>query len=1271
MKQLLYSFILALVISLNFIALKIIAQTPDWSWANQVIGTDDLYSTGIVIDHYGSIYVAGDFYANQTFGQTALTVGRSGEENPFLIRYDPLGNIRSAVKPEQIKKVRCNINAVAVDMKSNTYITGMYRDSLVFGSDTLINPNTNSNYNGYIAKNDAGGNAIWALNIGGSMMTTKGNSEEGKDIAIDQDGNIYCVGTFEKGYTKINYMSNGQKKTYTLTSNDFKYKDIFLLKYNVDGNLLWAKAFGGTSSKDYVNCMAIDASGNVIIGGYWTNGSISLDTYTFSNNGERDGYVFSVDGNGNILWANVISGTSFDEITDVVASDYIYVTGYVESDVIIGSGSLTNNGVADIVLVKYDQAGNVKWANIYGGNGTDISNGLALEGASENIYMTGYYTEDMYIDTTLLVNKGYNDILLAKFDSSGKSVWAMGVGQGGNEYGLIITCDSVNNLYFSGWYEYGDTLILGNDTLASTLSNGAVMFVAALIDFSDTVSIVDTTKIYRFDNGGLYGGTAADLTYTPTNRLFSGIETPASLFASDDGATTWYQVFDNDSLEYANETRGWSGKAEKILANQSGWVAVETNRPDLKYSSVAISFSNGDTNTWKTAVDQTLLNNWGMSTQAVTSIGLSDYYLLAALGPYVVKINSGPINPNTDIINILTLINGLQSTSTINSIALANSPNLYPYYIAIDEQGSPGGYYRLLYKNDGIAFTKIVLPSTLTGIQSVYTHPFQNTGDTIFITGYDDVNKKYKIYRSFDAGINWTDISYSSATTFLSDVDYSLNWNLSASNNLVLIIPGNAISKDLGNSWEIMSDTIYHANAIKPDDINTVVGSNKVVEISTTGPSGSFTKTPSYGLEALAINKIARTESEKYFYIATKNGLGYTSAYLDTNVIAGAKWSSPYGEFPMISDTINFGAVAIDPTDSLHVIAGSGYGFYTSTTGPNGFMRIVPSGFSTNDPQVKDVVFINHTTAIAVTGGDSLYDAGKGNIWRTIDGGLTWSIVSPSGFTNGNTIALGKLGTDTIIYIGTGLLNVEPGYLWKSSDLGQTWEQIKNGPTSLAGTTHLSLPINDIAVDPRGKDTVYIAAGYGSDYAFVLSLDGGETYLYLNSYAEKPYTSIGINRTYPDTVYCASGREIYLYDLANNNFRFVYRGLPDEKIPDIMTGSILVGTTTGFYTFDPQIIDDTTITKITSKTNNDIIVNVYPNPFKDEATINIGVKENGTIAIELYDLTGRKITTIYKGKCTSGSSHYTISSDGLATGSYLVYVKINGKTGKRLLYRVK
>ena len=63
-------------------------------------------------------------------------------------------------------------------------------------------------------------------------------------------------------------------------------------------------------------------------------------------------------------------------------------------------------------------------------------------------------------------------------------------------------------------------------------------------------------------NLGLYGGASQDFSWAyNTNRLFSTVETPATLFYTNDTCANWIQAFPNDSLEYetAGTTRGWGG----------------------------------------------------------------------------------------------------------------------------------------------------------------------------------------------------------------------------------------------------------------------------------------------------------------------------------------------------------------------------------------------------------------------------------------------------------------------------------------------------------------------------------------------------------------------------------------------------------------------------------------------------------------------------------------------------------------------------------------
>lgn len=1022
---------------------------------------------------------------------------------------------------------------------------------------------------------------------------------------------------------------------------------------------------GNTAVLTMNNCLVSKNGLNANEGAALNNtyGNASVINCTFLNN------QGSLVNSGSIHSSGVGSVLDMTNCTMVDTTDYSAVNYNYTALIHLGNGSLSliNSTIAFAGGVNhaiYMLAGNAFFLNsIFMGN-SKIANGTAFNGAGYNVTSVGH---NICADNSMLT------ILIATSD-------------------MNDTIPLLDTLAYNGGFTPTCALQDGSPAIdAGTSSSGApttdqrgywrngVADIGAF-EHSGTTTTTATDSVtltYQLDNGGLYGGSSADLSYSSsTGRLFSGIETPASLFISDDGANTWYPAFDNDSLEFGSKSKGWSGKATRILSNQKGWVAVQCNNPKGKYSSAVISYKNGDTLSWRTAIDPKRLTEWDstFTFHHISAIALSDYYLVAALGPFIVRIDTGKINLLTDVSNILTTSFNFPAKSIINSIAVSNKSTAYPYYIAVDENGDANGYNCRLIRYNGIVFTELSLPANLNGIRTVFTHPTQTKGDTLFVTGIDINSSEYKIYRSFDSGANWTDVSYPSATTFLSDMDYSPNWNLTASNNAILIIPGNAISKDLGSTWETLGNG-HSANAIDPTNLNTIVGSGKAIEKSTTGTSGNFVKTPNDGLEALEVNKLARTESKSVFYIATKTGLGYTTAYLDTNVSAAQKWQSPYGEFPLISDSIHFGAVAIDPTDSMHVIAGSPYGFYVTQTGPTGFSAILPTNFTSNNPQVHDIAILNNTIAIAVTGGDSAYDSGKGKIWRTNDGGLTWAdTYSPTGFNSGNTIAIGYGTTDTVLYIGSGLMDADKGYLWKSTDLGITWSKINNGPTSLAGTSILGLPINDIAIDPRGSDTLYIAAGYDTEYASVLSLNGGNSYIYLNNFSGEPFTSITINPANPDTVYMATGREIYLYNFAKNDFRFMFRGLPDEQFSDLMTGSIEAATSTGFYTYHPTWEDDVDTTIITNNAVqllNGYEVNVFPNPFSNEATINLYVTENSQLQINLYDLTGRKVMAVYNGTCNKGFGNYKIPAANLASGSYLLYVNVNNEGERKLLYHVK
>ncbi len=759
-------------------------------------------------------------------------------------------------------------------------------------------------------------------------------------------------------------------------------------------------------------------------------------------------------------------------------------------------------------------------------------------------------------------------------------------------------------------------------------------------------------------NLGLYGGSSLDLSFSQSGRLFGAISTPASLFATDDSAKTWYACFPADSLDFGCG-RGWGGRGTKVLTNSNGWVGVQTSQEAGTLTSSVISFSNGDKGSWKTALDaQTFKDNGFNQVQSVSLIALSDFWMYTSAGSAVGRINQSGVD-KSGFINVSTL-SGMNSNSRVNAMAVANHASGYPLFLVIDANGmNQGG---VLYKYNGTAITAVGLPGGVMSVSGVFTHPNQAGGDTLFITTAGGGGSK--IYRTFDGGTNWTDISNGNGNWSLTDVDYSASWK-NATAGLILSIPGSAFSFDLGTTWESVQ-LVNNGMAVHPANETVIFGTmGRGVVMSTFGTSGPFFIQQNYGLEAVKINQIVRTKSKSIFYVATQAGLAYTTKYLDQGINNFDKWNTPYGQFPVpkVGDDAGVSAVAIDPNDSLHVIAGYSNGFSVTTTGVLGFANVMPTGWGTTngkaDPRVRDIEFVTSSIVIAVTGGDNSSHAGSGNIWRSSDGGASWTAVTPSGadkFTNGNTVVVGY-GSDTVIYVGTGLgqggTADDKGKLWKSTNLGVTWTKVNVGPSNKSNSV-TEMPINDIDVDPRDNKVIYLATGINLDNAFVKSTDGGVNYMQLNVFGEGAFTSVAVSSYNPDTVYTAIRREMYVYVATNDSVFLGFKGLPGELIPDIVIGSVIAGTSTGMYTLSLDLQSDgTTAIDLPSQNVSDRIA-IYPNPTTGLLNLVLNSSGNENYKIALYDLLGNSYALPLSQVQVNGSKQLTLDLNELSTGAYFL-----------------
>jgi hypothetical protein len=374
-------------------------------WAKSFGSTGSDYARSVAIDHIGNLYVVGGFDGpTLTLDSVTLTNKHDLSMDIFLAKCDASGNVLWAKSAGGVDSDYAN--ALAVDASGNAYITGeFWSDTLLIDSLTLASV---GGEDVFLAKYNANGDALWAKSIGGSEF------EFGRAVAIDTFGNAYIAGEFYSPTLTIG--------STTLTNKTLGWEDIFLAKYDANGNVLWAKSIEGTQS-EYARSVAVDASGNAYLTGDFSCPTLTIGSSTLTNAGEYDFFLAKYDSNGNVLWAKSAGGTAYDNATCVTAdaSGNIYVAGHFYSPTLIcGSFALTSEGHRDIFLAKYDSNGEVIWATSAGGEENDYASCVTLDASGSPLVAGGFYSPTLNFGSTILTNANtmVSDIFLVKLSSS-------------------------------------------------------------------------------------------------------------------------------------------------------------------------------------------------------------------------------------------------------------------------------------------------------------------------------------------------------------------------------------------------------------------------------------------------------------------------------------------------------------------------------------------------------------------------------------------------------------------------------------------------------------------------------------------------------------------------------------------------------------------------------------------------------------------------------------------------------------------------------------
>ena len=330
---------------------------------------------------------------------------------------------------------------IAVDSSGNAYVTGVFRQTALFGSTNLTSSGESDIF---IAKLSSNGSWQWVIKAGGSSY------DWGYGIAVDSSGNAYITGRF--GGTATFGNTN-------LTTNS--YAEIFVAKASKSGSWQWAVKADGSGNQD-AHAIAVDSSGNAYISGQLGYRS-SFGSTTLTANTGNEIYIAKLSSIGSWQWAVQVGASGKGIAVDSVGN--IYVTGVFNENATFGNTHLTSSGDYDIFISKLSNNGSWQWAVNAGGSSEDEVYGIAVDSRG-NAYVTGVFNETATFGNTNLTSSGEFDIFISKLSSDGSWQWVIKAGGSSDDYSRGIAVDSISNVYFTGYFE--KTATFGNTNLTSS-----------------------------------------------------------------------------------------------------------------------------------------------------------------------------------------------------------------------------------------------------------------------------------------------------------------------------------------------------------------------------------------------------------------------------------------------------------------------------------------------------------------------------------------------------------------------------------------------------------------------------------------------------------------------------------------------------------------------------------------------------------------------------------------------------------------------------------
>ena len=286
---------------------------------------------------------------------------------------------------------------------------------------------------------------VWATYMGGP------GDDQGNDLAIDADGNVYVTGATE---------DSTAEPAGIFAAPSGKSFQIFVTKINPAGAIVYTTYIGGTGIEEG-HSIAVDPAGNIYVTGFTTSTDFPVVNASQPKpGGAQDAYVLKLSKDGNtVIYSTYLGGTQADRGYGIAAdaAGYAIVAGNTLSanfPVSNAFQSKMGGGLGDAFIARFAANGAVSSSTFLGGSGNEQAYDLARD-IDGNIIVTGFTTSQNFPVQKALYDKfrgGGDDVFITKFNGTVTSlVFSTYLGGTGSDNGVRLTVDGDKNIYVTGY----------------------------------------------------------------------------------------------------------------------------------------------------------------------------------------------------------------------------------------------------------------------------------------------------------------------------------------------------------------------------------------------------------------------------------------------------------------------------------------------------------------------------------------------------------------------------------------------------------------------------------------------------------------------------------------------------------------------------------------------------------------------------------------------------------------------------------------------------